>query len=109
VSIFEGQARSYILLQEVLIAQKKNSLALEIAERGRTRAFVELLATRFYSLAQSTIHSLTLEEIQQIASFLVLNGKPKLLLRSSIPKLLLVTEQLRLPSCTSYARQGLFT
>ncbi|MDK2459672.1 CHAT domain-containing protein, partial [Aphanizomenon sp. PH219] len=46
VSIFEEQARTYLLLQQVLIAQNKTNEALEISERGRARAFVELLTSR---------------------------------------------------------------
>jgi CHAT domain-containing protein/predicted negative regulator of RcsB-dependent stress response len=46
VSIFEKQTRTYHLLQEILIGQNKPDEALEIAERGRARAFVELLASR---------------------------------------------------------------
>ncbi|WP_341531478.1 CHAT domain-containing protein (plasmid) [Nostoc sp. UHCC 0302] len=46
VSIFEEQARTYLILQEVLIAQNKTKEALEISERGRSRAFVELLTSR---------------------------------------------------------------
>src|SRR4028119_698992 len=43
VSIFEEQARTYKLLQEVRVAQNNPIAALEIAERGRARAFVDLL------------------------------------------------------------------
>jgi len=43
VSIFEGQAMTYRLLQEVRVAQNNPIAALEIAERGRARAFVDLL------------------------------------------------------------------
>ena len=46
VSIFEEQARTYRTLQQVLVAQNKTDTALEISERGRSRAFVELLASR---------------------------------------------------------------
>ncbi len=46
VSIFEDQARTYRLLQEVLIAEHRPNTALEIAERGRARALVELLVKR---------------------------------------------------------------
>ncbi|NES19972.1 MAG: tetratricopeptide repeat protein [Symploca sp. SIO3E6] len=68
VSIFEGQARSYRTLQEVLIAQNQTDAALEIAERGRARAFVELLAQRLSSqFDQVPILSLNLQEIQDIA------------------------------------------
>jgi hypothetical protein len=43
VSIFEEQARTYKLLQEVRVAQNNPIAALEIAERGRARTFVDLL------------------------------------------------------------------
>lgn len=46
VSIFETQKNTYRILQRVYIAQNKIDRALEIAERGRARAFVELLASR---------------------------------------------------------------
>ncbi|MEG4520194.1 MULTISPECIES: CHAT domain-containing tetratricopeptide repeat protein [unclassified Microcoleus] len=46
ISIFEGQARTYRVLQEVRVAQNNLIAALEIAERGRARAFVELLTER---------------------------------------------------------------
>jgi len=42
VSIFEQQAHTYALLQEVLVAQNQHQKALEISERGRVRALVEL-------------------------------------------------------------------
>jgi CHAT domain-containing protein len=73
VSIFEQQARTYRLLQQVLIAQNKTNDALEIAERGRARAFVELLAKRVSPVeAQGitsplTVASPTIEQIKQIA------------------------------------------
>jgi CHAT domain-containing protein len=43
ISIFENQISTYRLLQQVLVAQTRFDEALEISERGRTRAFVELL------------------------------------------------------------------
>ncbi len=46
ISLFEEQARTYRLLQRVLVAQNKTDAALEIAERGRARAFVALLSRR---------------------------------------------------------------
>jgi CHAT domain-containing protein/uncharacterized protein HemY len=46
VSIFEQQARTYRTLQQVLVAQNKNKDAIEIAERGRARAFIDLLRQR---------------------------------------------------------------
>ncbi|MBD2121526.1 CHAT domain-containing tetratricopeptide repeat protein [Trichocoleus sp. FACHB-262] len=72
VSIFEGQARSYRTLQEVLIAQNKVEAALEIAERGRARAFVELLSQRLgsqqpASQIQEVIQAPDIQQIRQIA------------------------------------------
>ncbi|BBD63376.1 TPR repeat-containing protein (plasmid) [Nostoc sp. HK-01] len=49
ISIFEKQADTYLFLQSSLVAQNKINSALEIAERGRTRAFVELLASKLFS------------------------------------------------------------
>jgi CHAT domain-containing protein len=49
VSIFEGQANTYRALQEVRVAQNNPIAALEIAERGRARAFVDLLTQRLSS------------------------------------------------------------
>ena len=46
VSIFEIQSKTYRLLQEALIAQKRFDQALEVSERSRTRAFAELLEKR---------------------------------------------------------------
>jgi CHAT domain-containing protein/tetratricopeptide (TPR) repeat protein len=46
VSIFEGQAMTYRILQRVRVAQNNLIAALEIAERGRARAFVDLLTQR---------------------------------------------------------------
>ena len=68
VSIFETQTNTYGTLQKVLIAEKKSSAALEIAERGRARAFVELLATQISTTKQSTINAPTIKQIKQIAS-----------------------------------------
>jgi CHAT domain-containing protein/tetratricopeptide (TPR) repeat protein len=49
VSIFEQQTRTYWTLQEVRVAQNNPIAALEIAERGRARAFVDLLTQRLSS------------------------------------------------------------
>jgi CHAT domain-containing protein len=61
VSIFERQANTYRTLEEVLIAQNKPTIALEVSERGRARAFVELLTQRLAtaSKAKATDTSLT--------------------------------------------------
>jgi CHAT domain-containing protein/uncharacterized protein HemY len=69
VSIFDRQTNPYINLQKVLIAQKKTNEALELSERGRARAFVELLAARLTpsASAQTTINPPNIQQIQQIA------------------------------------------
>jgi CHAT domain-containing protein/Flp pilus assembly protein TadD len=70
VSIFEQQARTYRLLQQVLTQENNPNAALEIAERGRARAFVELLARRNATtsdFANSPITPPTIEQLQQIA------------------------------------------
>ncbi|MBD1837164.1 CHAT domain-containing tetratricopeptide repeat protein [Coleofasciculus sp. FACHB-501] len=75
VSIFERQVGTYQTLQKVLIAQSKTEPALEIAERGRARAFVELLADRLQddrlqvegSAPPSNLQPPTIEQIKQIA------------------------------------------
>ncbi|MGD2182637.1 CHAT domain-containing tetratricopeptide repeat protein [Lusitaniella coriacea] len=65
ISIFETQASTYRTLQKVLIAQNKRDRALEIAERGRARAFVEFLSKR---LSPETVpEPPTIEQIKQIA------------------------------------------
>jgi CHAT domain-containing protein len=69
VTLVENQARIYRLLQEVLIQQKRPEAALEAAERGRARAFIELLGSRHSNstsqmqLAQAP----NLEQIRRIA------------------------------------------
>jgi CHAT domain-containing protein/Flp pilus assembly protein TadD len=69
VSIFEGQAGTYNLLQQVRVAQNNPIAALEIAERGRARAFVDLLTERLSTGdANSVIASAPdQEQIAQIA------------------------------------------
>ncbi|BAY81591.1 TPR repeat-containing protein [Calothrix parasitica NIES-267] len=68
VSLFDTQTNTYHNLQRVLIAQNKTDAALEISERGRGRAFVELLASRLSTNPQKqspTPPNIT--EIKQIA------------------------------------------
>ncbi|QIR40811.1 CHAT domain-containing protein [Tolypothrix sp. PCC 7910] len=70
VSFFDTQNRTYRILQKVLIAQNKIDAALEIAERGRARAFVELLASRVSTnnkQPDKSPQALTIAEIKQIA------------------------------------------
>ncbi|WAN68771.1 tetratricopeptide repeat protein [Moorena producens JHB] len=66
VSIFEEQACSYCNLQEVLVAQGQPRLALEISERGRNRALIDLLAAQLSKTPQKT-KAPTLKDIQEIA------------------------------------------
>ncbi|MBD2607053.1 tetratricopeptide repeat protein [Scytonema hofmannii FACHB-248] len=69
ISIFEQQTFTYRFLQIALIAQNKNDKALEVSERGRARAFVELLASKqspnFNN--QINIKPPSIEQIKQIA------------------------------------------
>ncbi|PLZ22165.1 hypothetical protein CBP30_06390, partial [Fischerella thermalis WC157] len=69
ISIFESQANTYRLLQRVYIAQNQPEAALEISERGRARAFIELLASQLSTdeTNQPTIAQPTIEQIKRIA------------------------------------------
>ncbi|OCQ93504.1 hypothetical protein BCD64_01005 [Nostoc sp. MBR 210] len=69
VSIFEQQVLTYRRLQEVLVLQKKSNEALVIAERGRARAFVDLLAQRLSlkSVEKISLIYPSLKQIKQIA------------------------------------------
>ena len=67
ISLIDTQLNSYSALQEVLIAQNKINQALEISERARTRAFVELLFQRITPQSQKLPSYPNLKQIQQIA------------------------------------------
>lgn len=68
VSIFETQLAAYLNLQEVLVTQNKVAPALEISERGRARAFIELLARGAVNPNQAgAIAPPDLAQMQQIA------------------------------------------
>jgi CHAT domain-containing protein/uncharacterized protein HemY len=69
VSIFEKQAMTYRMLQQVRVAQNNPIAALEIAERGRARAFVDLLTERLSSGYRNPVinTSPNQEQIRQIA------------------------------------------
>jgi len=54
-------------LQDALISQGKHAEALEIAERGRTQAFVELLKRRFNATDVIQPSSPTVEEMKRFA------------------------------------------
>ncbi len=69
VSLFDTQTDAYQDLQEVLVANNKPKKALEIAERGRGRAFVELLFNRISPEAaeRANIEPPTFKQIKKIA------------------------------------------
>lgn len=69
ISIFDTNAYSYRLLQQALIFQEKTNQALEIAERGRSRALVELLMARISTQEkqQLPIFSPNIQQIREIA------------------------------------------
>lgn len=75
ISIFDEQANTYRSLQRTLIAAKQPERALEIAERGRARAFVELLNQRLpnqtttapVAIQTATVQPPNLAQIRQIA------------------------------------------
>jgi CHAT domain-containing protein/tetratricopeptide (TPR) repeat protein len=64
VSIFDTQIKSYKLLEQALVADHQPELALEAAEKGRARAFAELLTSREGKLS---IAPIDLTEIRRIA------------------------------------------
>ena len=70
VTIFETQTVTYRLLQQTLVAQNQLEAALEIAERGRARAFVELLAWRLNRDRETFTppRPPTIEDIKQVAA-----------------------------------------
>mgnify|MGYP001810477559 CR=1 FL=1 len=69
ISFFDHYAIGYNLLQQTLIKQNKINQALEIAERGRARALIELLTTRQSENLdpQININSPNITQIQEIA------------------------------------------
>lgn len=71
VSLFDTKINTYTLLQQVLIAQNKPDTALEISERGRARALVELIASRLSSNNSNEAkppQSPTIADMKQIAN-----------------------------------------
>ena len=68
VAIFETQETTYSTLQEILVEQNQFETALEITERGRARAFVELLARRQGNSAKlPQVHPPNIAQIRAIA------------------------------------------
>jgi CHAT domain-containing protein len=66
ISIFDIQTDAYHLLQKVLVVQDKTLEALEIAERGRARALVELLARQLAAKPLGLIQESCLQESIQL-------------------------------------------
>ena len=68
ISFFDTQQKTtYHQLQQVLIAQNKTNVALEISERSRARALIELLSSKLNPKKQINIKPPNLEQIKQIA------------------------------------------
>ncbi|MGI0484154.1 CHAT domain-containing protein [Pantanalinema rosaneae CENA516] len=70
VSLFETQVVTYSALQNALVAQNQPTSALEIAERSRARAFVELLASRLGGKVSAQFESAappSIDQIRQVA------------------------------------------
>ncbi len=70
VSLFDTQLQTYSDLQSALVAQNKTEKALEIAERGRARAFAELIAAGLgaqFAENFQTPAPPTVKEIREIA------------------------------------------
>lgn len=71
ITLVDSQSRIYRLFQEVLIRQNRYEAALEASERGRARAFIELLASRLRQKSDAEVKALSqaprLQQIRQIA------------------------------------------
>lgn len=66
VKLFEYQAAVALSLQQVFIAQNKPEAALETAEWGRARVFVELLSKRMSPRPQLTARQIAQQQAQQL-------------------------------------------
>jgi CHAT domain-containing protein/Tfp pilus assembly protein PilF len=67
ISLFERQADAYQLLQKALIAQNKIEQALEISERGRARAFIDLLTLKLNKNQKYINTTPSIDQIKKIA------------------------------------------
>jgi CHAT domain-containing protein len=67
ISLQETQAETYRLLQQALITTNQPNQALVAAERGRTRAFVDLLTRRLGDRTIATPKAPDLAQIQETA------------------------------------------
>jgi len=92
VSLFDTQRGAYDVLQQVYVAQGDPERALEVAERGRARALVHLLAERTPDAAApdrpSGIRPPTLAEIRQVAQ----DQQATLVQYSTIPDVRFLTQ-----------------
>lgn len=70
VGVYEEQVETLRWLQKVAIAENRVETALELAEKGRARAFTALLASRLGvgSEAQSEVAPLTIGQMKTIAA-----------------------------------------
>lgn len=70
IFLLDSQADVYQTLQQILIAQNQTNTALEVAERGRARAFVELLENKLLEQPnnQGTINPPNIQQIKKIAA-----------------------------------------
>ena len=66
VSLLDTQLLTYEVLQQGLIAQNQSERALEVAERGRARAFAELLSSRSSPQPDRPVASVPQPSIAQI-------------------------------------------
>lgn len=89
VSLFETQVITYSYLQTALIALEKTDQALEVAERGRARAFVELLASRIGADSPSQFQQPSPPTIDQIRN-IARSQKATLVEYSLLPEQLLI-------------------
>ncbi|NEQ50693.1 MAG: CHAT domain-containing protein [Leptolyngbya sp. SIO3F4] len=67
ISLLQRQQRTFQLLQRALVDQTKYGAALEVAERGRTRAFTALMTRREAPAAVTENKSLQLTEMTALA------------------------------------------
>ncbi|WP_234711194.1 CHAT domain-containing protein [Nostoc punctiforme] len=127
ISIFETQIKTYRRLQQVLITQNKNDLALEIAEGGRARAFIELLTSKISPNLNNKINikSPNIEQIKQVAKqqnatlveysinetqlyIWVVKATGEVTFRKADLKLLLQQQNISLIDKVAQARQSIF-
>lgn len=69
ISLFDKMANTYGILQQVLVAQNQIETALEISERGRSRALTELLSRskNQTEIDKITVDLPTIEDIKTVA------------------------------------------